>query len=158
PGHILIGGDFSAIESRVLAWLAGETWKLETYRKFDETGDPALEPYCVGASNVLKRTVTPDDKAGRELGKVFDLAFGFGGGLGAWRKFDTSGTYSDADVENFKREWRWAHRATVEFWKDLRHAALQAVHSGQRIEIGKLALAMQNGTLLLTLPSGRSVS
>jgi DNA polymerase bacteriophage-type len=44
PGHKLIGGDFSAIESRVLAWLAGEDWKLENYRTYDITGDPALEP------------------------------------------------------------------------------------------------------------------
>jgi len=107
---------------------------------------------------VLKRAVTPDDKAGRDLGKVFDLAFGFGGGLGAWRKFDPSDTYSDAEVENFKREWRWAHRATAEFWKDLRRAALQAVHTGQRTECGKLSFAMQNGTLLMTLPSGRSIA
>ena len=156
--HVLIGSDFSAIESRVLAWLAGETWKLDTYRQYDKTGDPVLEPYCVGASKVLKRAVTPDDKAGRDLGKVFDLAFGFGGGLGAWRKFDPSDTYSDAEVENFKREWRWAHRATAEFWKDLRRAALQAVHTGQRTECGKLSFAMQNGTLLMTLPSGRSIA
>jgi DNA polymerase bacteriophage-type len=158
PGHKLMGGDFSAIESRVLAWLAGEDWKLETYRKYDETGDPALEPYCVGASKVLKRPVTPEDAAGRALGKTLDLAFGYGGGLGAWRKFDSTDTYSDADVENFKREWRWAHRATSQFWKDLRRAALQSVHTGQRIELGKLSFAMEDGTLLMTLPSGRSVS
>jgi DNA polymerase len=158
PGHKLIGGDFSAIESRVLAWLAGEDWKLETYRKYDETGDPAFEPYCVGASKVLKRPVTPEDTAGRALGKTLDLSFGFGGGLGAWRKFDNSDTYTDAEVENFKREWRWAHRATVQFWKDLRRAALQAVHTGQQIDIGKISFAMKDGTLRMVLPSGRTLA
>jgi DNA polymerase len=158
PGHALIGGDFSAIESRVLAWLAGEDWKLETYRKYDETSDPAFEPYCVGASKVLKRAVTPDDVAGRNLGKTLDLAFGYGGGLGAWRKFDNSDTYTDAEVENFKREWRWAHRATSQFWKDLRRAALQSVHTGQRIELGKLSFAMEDGTLRMVLPSGRTLA
>jgi hypothetical protein len=158
PGHKLIGGDFSAIESRVLAWLAGEDWKLETYRKYDENGDPALEPYCVGASKVLKRAVTPDDVAGRDLGKVFDLAFGYGGGLGAWRKFDSTDTYTDDEVETFKREWRWAHRATAQFWKDLRRAALQSVHTGQRIELGKISFAMKDGTLRMVLPSGRTLA
>ena len=63
PGHVLIGADFSAIESRGLAWLAGETWKLDTYKKFDETGDPKLEPYCVTASKILRREVTPEDES-----------------------------------------------------------------------------------------------
>jgi DNA polymerase len=44
--HQLIGGDLSAIESRALAWVAGEMWKLENYRRYDVTGDPTLEPYC----------------------------------------------------------------------------------------------------------------
>ena len=67
-----------------------EKWKLETYREYDKTGDPKLEPYCVLASQALKRTVTPDDEEGRSIGKIYDLAFGFGGGRGAWRKFDSS--------------------------------------------------------------------
>jgi Toprim domain/CHC2 zinc finger/DNA polymerase family A len=158
PGHKLIGADFSAIESRVLAWLAGEEWKLETYRKYDKTGDPTLEPYCVGASKVLNRPVTPEDTTGRALGKVCDLAFGYGGGLGAWRKFDNTDTYTDANVENFKRDFRLAHRATVEFWHALRRAAVQAVHTGERIEIGKLSFTMENGTLRMWLPSGRAIS
>jgi DNA polymerase bacteriophage-type len=113
PGHVLIGADFSAIESRVLAWLADEEWKLETYRTFDQTGDPAFEPYCLVASQILKRTVTPEDEAGRAIGKICDLAFGFGGGLGAWRKFDSSDTYSDAEVGHFKRAYRHAHLSVL---------------------------------------------
>jgi DNA polymerase bacteriophage-type len=159
PGYDLISGDLSAIESRILAHFAGEEWKLENYREYDRTGDPALEPYCVGASKVLKRTVTPEDTAGRETGKILDLAFGFGGGRGAFRRVDSSDTYSDVEVENFKREWRWAHKATVQFWKDLRRAALQAVHTGQRITLGnRLSFSMDNGTLRMTLPSGRTLA
>src|SRR5262249_17197260 len=98
PGHVLIGAHFSAIESRVLAWISGETWKLNTYREFDRTGDPALEPYCVTASKIFKRTVTPDDEAGRQIGKTCDLAFGYGGGVRAWRRADPSNTYSDEPI------------------------------------------------------------
>jgi DNA polymerase len=159
PGRRLIGGDFSSVESRVLAWLANETWKLDNYREYDRTGDPRLEPYCVGASMVLKRPVTPDDETGRELGKVFDLSFGFGGGLGAWRRFDNSNTYTDAEVEKFKQDWRQAHRATVRFWHDLERAAHRAVATKLPVSLGNtLRFEMDGGTLLLTLPSGRSLA
>jgi len=159
PGHRLMGADFSAIESRVLAWLAGEDWKLEAYRKYDETGDPQYEPYCVTASQALKRTVTPDDEAGRNFGKTYDLAFGFGGGVGAWRKFDSSETYSDAEIEQFKTAFRDSHRATKQFWRELERAAHACVFTRQRIELdNQISFEMQNGTLLLTLPSGRRLS
>ena len=85
-GHKLIAGDFSAVESRVLAWLANEKWKLETYRRYDETGNSKLpEPYCVMASQALKRIVTPEDEAGRQFGKTYDLASALvaGAALGA---------------------------------------------------------------------------
>jgi len=160
PGHVLIGGDFSAIEGRVLAWIVSEGWKIATYAEFDHTGDPGLEPYCVTASRILKRTVTPDDEAGRGTGKTAELAFGFGGGAGAWRRFDSTDTYDDAAVEAFKTGWRNEHPATTEFWKAIQRAALQAVHTGQRIEVpgGKLAFAMAGGTLWMTLPSGRRLA
>jgi DNA polymerase len=157
-GHSLISGDFSAIESRLLAWLAGESAKLETYRRFDASGDPALEPYCATASLILKRPVTPADEPGRTIGKTCDLAFGFGGGLGAWRKFDSSDRYSDADVERFKGEWRNAHRATVRFWHGLENAIHRAIITGQPVTIGKLVCGMVGSTLQLGLPSGRKLA
>ena len=158
PGHVLYGADFSAIESRTLAWLSGETWKLNIYRRFDETGDPALEPYCVAGSRVLKRTITPEDEAGRQIGKTCDLAFGFGGGLGAWRRFDRSNTYTDAQIETFKTEWRTQHAATVRFWQGLEGTLRRAIRTGQRITFGNLAAEYVSGTLYLTLPSGRRLA
>jgi DNA polymerase len=160
PGYKLIGADFSAIESRVLAWLAGEPWKLSTYRQFDTSGDPTSEPYCVMASQALRRTVTSDDEAGRGFGKTYDLAFGFGGGVGAWRKFDTSDTYSDGEVEQFKQAFRTAHRATVRFWHALERAAHLSVRTGKQVDLasGKLSFTMDGGTLLMTLPSGRRLA
>jgi DNA polymerase len=157
-GHVLMGADFSAIESRVLAWLAGEDWKTDTYRRFDATGDVALEPYCVTATRVLRRSVTPEDDEGRQIGKTCDLAFGYGGGLGAWRRFDTSDTYTDSEVERFKADWRREHAATVQFWHALERAAHRAIRTGQPVKFNRFQLAMGDGTLFLTLPSGRRLA
>jgi DNA polymerase len=158
PDHVLIGGDFSAIESRVLAWIANEDWKLDVYRKYDETGDPTLEPYCVTASKMLGRMVTPDDEAGRQIGKVGDLALGYGGSIGAWRRFNAGDARPDGEILQNIADWRQAHPAIGKFWKDIRRAALQAIHTGQRIELGRLSFEMDNGTLRMVLPSGRAVS
>jgi hypothetical protein len=158
PGHVLIGADFSAIESRVLAWLSNEKWKLDTYRKYDETGDRAFEPYCVMASKALKRTVTPEDEAGRGFGKTYDLAFGFGGGVGAWRKFDPSGTYSDAEIEGFKRAFRRDHPATFRFWHRLERHAHRCVGTRKPTSLGNFISFTMDGTLFMTLPSGRRLA
>ena len=159
PGYVLVGADFSAIESRVLAWLAGEEWKIDTYRKYDATGNPEFEPYCVMASQALKRTVTPDDEAGRAFGKVYDLAFGFGGGVGAWRKFDSSDTYSDAEIERFKTAYRTTHQATVKFWHALERAVHCCVRTGKQTNLGnRFSFTMENGTLFMVLPSGRRLA
>jgi DNA polymerase len=52
--HVLVGADFSSIESRGLAWIAGETWKLDAYRRFDATKDPRDEPYCITACKIFR--------------------------------------------------------------------------------------------------------
>src|SRR5262249_22295361 len=108
-GNVLIGADFASIESRVLAWVAGEEWKLNSYRRFDATGDPRDYPYCVTACRIFR--VPPGsytkESPQRSVGKTCDLAFGYMGGLNAWRKFEPD-KCTDAEVEQFKKEWRGA--------------------------------------------------
>jgi DNA polymerase len=158
PGHVLIGGDFSAIESRVLAWLVREEWKCKNYRQYDSTGQPELEPYCATASHIFRRSVAPENEADRSVGKVCELAFQYGGGLGAWRRFDPTDDYTDAQVEDFKREWRRAHPATTLFWKKLERAVHRTVFTRRPGDLdGKLAFSLETDRLLLTLPSGRSL-
>jgi len=123
-----------------------------------ETGDPKLEPYCVTASKILKREVTPADEAGRQIGKVCDLAFGFGGGLSAWRRFDASGTYTAAEIESFKAQWRNTHVATVRFWRALEDGLRRALRTKQRLTLGNIAAEVIGGVLYLTLPSGRRLA
>jgi DNA polymerase len=85
-GMELKSGDFSAIESVVLAWLAGEEWKLAAYRTYLQTDDTTLEPYRVIARRLLNRAVDADiTGAERQLGKAAELASGFGGSVGAWQ-------------------------------------------------------------------------
>jgi DNA polymerase bacteriophage-type len=159
PGHNLIAGDFSAIESRVLAWLAGEKWKLANYVEYDATGRPELEPYCATASKMLQRVVTPEDEAGRQIGKTADLALGFGGALGAWRRFNPDDDRPDGEILLNIAEWRRAHPAIVRFWKALERAAMRAVHTGQQINLGDhFSFTMEGGTLFITLPSGRRLA
>jgi DNA polymerase bacteriophage-type len=158
-GHVLMGADFSAVESRALAHLAGETWKVEAYRKFDETGDPRLEMYCVLASRALGREVTPVDEEGRDFGKTNDLAFGYSGSVGAWRKFDPSDKYADEEVLGFARRFREEHPATVRLWNALEKAAKLAVlHPDARFELSnKVAFEMEGKHLFMELPSGRRI-
>ena len=69
PGHVLIGADFSSIELRVLAWVASEEWKLDTYRRYDATHDPSDEPYTVTAAKIFSKppaAITPDRTQSRQ--------------------------------------------------------------------------------------------
>jgi hypothetical protein len=158
PGHVLLGGDFSAIESRVLAWLTDETWKVENYRRFDRSGDPELEPYCVTATRLLGRKITPEDKAGRTIGKVADLALGFGGALGAWRRFYPDDERNDDEIKRNIDAWRRAHPNIVRFWRRLENAIRICVSTGRDTSAGKIGCKLENETLNLILPSGHRIA
>ena len=160
PGHTLIGADFSAIESRVLAWLAGEAWKLDSYRRFDATNDPADEPYCETACRIFRvpsGSYTKDSPE-RAVGKVCDLAFGYMGGINAWRKFEPD-RFTDDEVKKFCSEWRASHPAIRKLWYAVDRAALVAVRErGRVVRCGSIAIKCAGGFLLLKLPSGRKIS
>jgi DNA polymerase len=160
PGHVLIGADFSAIESRVLAWVASETWKLDAYRRYDATHDPRDEPYCVLACKMLhvpEASITPD-KPERAYGKTGDLACGYMGGTNAIEKF-APGVFSETEKERIKAEWRATHPAIKRFWYAVDRAAWNAVRERGRVaRCGPVAFK-SNGTFLqLKLPTGRKLS
>ena len=157
PGNVLIGADFSSIESRVLAWVAGELWKLDTYRRFDATHDPGDEPYRVTAGKIFHVQADDITKEQRDVGKTCDLAFGYQGGIAAFRKF--SDRFTDDEVKAFNVEWRAAHPAIKRFWFDVDRAALTAVRERGRVtRCGPIAFKSTGAFLLLKLPSGRKIS
>jgi DNA polymerase bacteriophage-type len=160
PGHVLIGADFSSIESRVLAWVAGEQWKLDSYRRFDATHDPRDEPYCITACKIFNKpngTYTKDDPE-RSIGKVADLALGYAGGPGAWRKFEPD-RFTDDDVKGFISAWRAAHPNIKQLWGRLDRAAWTAVQErGRVVRCGVVRFQCNGIFLQLTLPSGRALS
>jgi DNA polymerase len=158
PGHVLIGADFSSIESRVLAWVAGEQWKLDAYRRYDATHDPADEPYRVTAASIFH--IAPDNvtKEQRSVGKTCDLALGFQGGLKAFRKFEPD-RFTDKEIEDFKKKWRDTHPCIRQFWHDVDRAAWTAVRErGRVVQCGRVFFKCTGAFLQLKLPSGRKLS
>ena len=160
PGCVLIGGDFSSIESRGLAWIADEQWKLDSYRRFDATHDPRDEPYCITACKLYSKpdgTFT-DKSPERKVGKTCDLAFGYQGGLNAWRKFEPD-RFTDAEVEKFKTDWRAAHPNIKRFWYAIDLATFEAVRNREHvIRCGRLLMKCTGSYLFIKLPSGRKLA
>lgn len=101
PGHVLIGGDFSGIEARVTAWIAKEESKLEVFRKYDAGLGP--DPYIVAASTIFGMPTNQigEESPQRQVGKGAELAFGFQGGVNAYKRFlpGTSNIKSDTQVQ-----------------------------------------------------------
>ena len=162
PGHEFLLFDYSAIESRVLAWLAGETWKLDAYREFDRTGDKRIEPYRITASKMLGKELDAITKVDRQTGKIGDLSAGFGGSVGAWRR-QIVDERSDFAVKADIEKWRRAHPRIVKFWHDLARCIRIAIKTGQSVYAGTppgptVTAHFEAGNLYLTLPSGRSIT
>ena len=164
PGHHLVCADFAAIESRVLAWLAGETWKLDAYRQFDRTGNKSIEVYRIVAARMLNKSIELISTADRQKGKATDLACGFGGSIGALRRIVGDDGRTDEELKADVNQWRTAHPATCKLWRELARAIRVAMRIGDSKPILVAALpqppavvAFDGTTLMMTLPSGRAI-
>jgi DNA polymerase len=162
-GKILLAVDFAAIESRVLAWLAGEDWKLDAYRAYDATGDKTIEPYRVLAARMLGKDIGAITAADRQTGKAGELAAGFGGAVGAWRRLLPDDRRSDGEIRVDIERWRRAHPRTTRFWHNLARCIRLAIRTGDSIYVGTppgptITASFTDGNLTLTLPSGRRIT
>ena len=161
-GHELIGGDYSNIEGRVNAWLAGEDWKTEAFFAFDRGEGPDLYKVTYGrAFGIDPEDVTKEQRNG--VGKVMDLAFSFGGGVNAYHKMGAAyGQVVSAETaDGFKFVWREAHLAIKAGWYELVGAAINAVRNpGMKVPClgGKIIYRVVNNILWCRLPSGRPLA
>jgi DNA polymerase len=167
PGHVLICADFGAIESRVLAWIAGEKWKLAAYRQYDATRDKTIEPYRVTAAKMLRKAAADIVKTERALGKSAELACGFGGSIGAWRRIVPGGDKerTDAEIKAIVDQWRRAHPAVQGFWTHIGDVVRAAVRApNRRMSTAnynahpRIVALFDGATLRLRLPSGRAIT
>jgi hypothetical protein len=165
PGGELICVDLSTIESRVNAWIAGETWKLDNFKRYDETRDKTLDLYVILARRILRKN-DPDSEiraAERQLGKCAELAFGFGGSVGAWRKIVGDDGRSDDEIKSYVKKWCSEHPATCAFWQRLARAARISIRTGQAIRVmpaprPEIVTNFDGTDFTITLPSGRKIN
>ena len=159
PGRSLYAADYSNIEGRALAWLAGEKWKVEAFRAFDHGTGPDLYKLTYGRSFGIPLEHVDGEK--RQIGKVMELALGYQGGVGAFQTM--AGAYGievDDEIANeLKVAWREAHPKIQQFWYDVEDAAIRAVvKPGLTVSCGKIAFKTAGSFLFMRLPSGRALT
>ncbi|MCD4557190.1 DNA polymerase [Schaalia sp. lx-100] len=149
-GRLLVA-DYSAIEARVLAWLAGEDWVL---RLFENGGDI----YCETGSRMFSQPVMKGNPL-RQKAKVAVLACGYGGGDGALKAMGASDMgLSEREIHDLVVAWRVANPRIVQFWYDIDKAAKATIMSGRTMIVGKIEIGVTNGILYIQLPSGRRLA
>ncbi|MGI6721749.1 MAG: DNA polymerase [Anaerovoracaceae bacterium] len=154
PGCRFIVSDFSAIEARVLAWLSGEKWRLDT---FEAGGDI----YCASASKMFG---VPVEKHGinvhlRQKGKIAELALGYGGSVGALTSMGALDMgLKEEELPPLVQQWRTANPHITKFWYGIDAAAVKAVKKKTTVPHGNLEFSYKSGILFITLPSGRKLS
>lgn len=154
PGNELIAMDFSAIEARVLAWLAGQESVLDIFRTHGKIYEHA-------AAGIYRKDISAVTKDERQIGKVAVLALGYGGGVGAFQSMARvyGVKVEDALADEIKKAWREAHPKIVRYWYELEDAAINAVELGEACGAGvqgRHVTFKKNGSFLwCRLPSGR---
>lgn len=156
PGCRFVVDDYSAIEARVIAWLAGERWRQDVFAKGGDI-------YCASASAMFRVPVVKHGENGhlRQKGKVAELALGYGGGIHALKAMgaDKMGL-DDEELQDIVAKWRKASPAIIRMWWDVDNAAKEAIrtHRPIRIKQGHLVFRVAHGALFVELPSGRHLT
>lgn len=153
PGKKFIAADFSAIEARVLSWLAGEAWRMET---FASGGDI----YCATASKMFHCNVVKHGENGelRQKGKQAELACGYGGSVGAMKAMGALDMgMQEEELKPLVDAWRAANPKIVDFWWEVDDAIKECVRSKGRAAVRNIGFRYQSGMLFIDLPSGRSL-
>lgn len=153
-GFKFIVSDFSAIEARVIAHLAGETWRTEVFRK---NGDI----YCASASNMFGVPVEKHGVNGhlRQKGKIAELALGYDGSVGALKAMGAldMGLQED-ELHPLVSAWRQSNPNIVSFWWDVDDAVKDAIRGRTATETNGIRFIYQSGMLFIALPSGRRLA
>ena len=152
PGYQFLVADFSAIEARVIAWLAGETWRMQAFAE-------GKDIYCASASKIFGVPVVKHGINGhlRQKGKVAELVCGYGGSVGAMKAMGGA-EMSDAELKQLVTDWRTASPHIVQLWWDVENAAIKAVRDKTETETHGIHFSYESGFLFIRLLSGRRLA
>ena len=164
PGNVLIDADFSAIEARVISWLADEEWRLEVFRTHGKIYEAsASQMFGVPLERIKKGN---PEYALRQRGKVAELALGYQGGVSAMRQMDTGQLLADLPDEEIKDivdKWRNTNPKIRNLWYSFNDAAIRVIQNGGSLRVRCCTFAREcdciRGTTCMTisLPSGRKL-
>ncbi len=153
-GMKFIVADFSAIEARVIAWLAGEEWRMKAFANGEDI-------YCASASKMFGVPVVKHGENGhlRQKGKISELACGFGGSVGAMKAMgaDSLGL-SDTELKQIVTDWREASPHITELWWAVDRAVKKAIKEKTATKTHGLLFSYEAGFLFIRLPSGRRLA
>ena len=153
-GYKFIVADFSAIEARVIAWLAGETWRNEVFATHGKI-------YEASASQMFKVPLEEVTKGSplRQKGKIAELALGYGGSVGALKAMGALDMgLTEEELKPLVYAWRNANPNSVRLWWDVDRAVKEAVTERCRTETHRIRFEYRSGMLLIWLPSGRQLT
>ena len=153
-GSMFVVADFSAIEARVLAWLAGEEWVLDAFRKGQDL-------YCTVASQMFHKPVVKHGINGelRQKGKIATLACGYGGSSGALISMGAlEQGLTESELPDIIESWRLANPKIVQFWWDVEKAAIDTVKDHRERTVRNVGFQFSANTLWIVLPSGRRLA
>ena len=154
PRYKFIVSDFSAIEARVLAFLAGETWRSKVFAE-------GKDIYCASASQMFG---VPVEKHGinshlRQKGKIAELALGYGGSIGALKSMGALDMgLSEEELQPLVNSWRASNPMITAFWWDVDRAVKTAITQRIPTEVRSIRFFYKSGMLFIQLPSGRRLS